>query len=90
MEVEVIKDLFSNYGLPVALCIVFLIALFKIIKSYKDTMDDQKTDIQRLNDRYHEDILKFSDVLKDNTNALNSMNKMVDIFVRKYKNDDDE
>lgn len=88
MEITTITDVINQFALPTALCIIFLMIILKIIKSYKDTMDEQKNDIKEMNNRYHEDIMKFSEVLKDNTDALNNMNKMVELFCRKYDNDD--
>ena len=85
-----ITEIFNNYAFPTAIVIILMIFIFLVLKSYKQTVDSQRDDVKEMNKQYHEDITKFSEVLSNNTNALNNMNQLVEVFIRKYKDRNDD
>lgn len=98
MEIDVITNLIEKFAFPVAIAILLLFGLFKIISSYKATMDkqldeyksriDKQTDdVEKIVDKYHEDYMKVTDALNNNTNALNMLSKLVETFIHKKEDD---
>ena len=85
MEPTTITELFNKYAFPTAIVIVLIILLIFVLKAYDKTIKEDKEEVKDMNRQYHEDICKFSEVLNNNTNALNNMNKLVEYFVNVAK-----
>lgn len=66
----VITEIFNTFALPVAVCVVLFIFLWKVLSSYKEDLAQCKLDIKELNDKYHEDYAGFIDALNNNTNVI--------------------
>ena len=92
--IDIFTKVVEQFAFPIAIAILLLFGLFKIISSYKKTMDDQiedyKTridkqndDVERIVQQYHEDYMKVTDAINNNTNALNTMTKLVEMFIKK-------
>lgn len=84
-SVTTVTEIFTNYAFPTAVVIILMIFIFLVLRSYKQSVDAQKDDIKELNKQYHDDYAKISDALNNNTNALNSLSKMVDFFIRRFE-----
>lgn len=82
-----ITQIFGNFAFPTAIVVVLSLALFKILKSYKETVDKQKDDIKELNRQYHDDYAKFTEALNNNTNALGMLNKLVELISKEVHDD---
>lgn len=74
-------EIFSSYAFPTAIAIALLGLLVLILKAYNTTIKEDRAELKEMNRQYHDDICKFSEVLSENTNALNNMNRLVEYFV---------
>ncbi len=92
--IDVFTKIVEQFAFPIAIAILLLFGLYKIISSYKKTMDGQiedykaridkqNEDVEHLVQQYHDDFMKVTDALNNNTNAVNTMTKLIEMFIKK-------
>ena len=81
--VTTITDLLNNFAFPVAIVVILMLFMAKVLKSYKESVEGQKNDIKELNQQYHDDYKMITEAINNNTNAITTMNKLVEHIVEK-------
>ncbi len=71
-------DVLKNYGVPIFVMLACMVALVLIIKAYRQDLKESKTDLEKLNNQYHEDYARFTESLNKNTSAIELCVKLLD------------
>ena len=80
---SMIMDIMGNFAFPVAVVIALMLAIAKVLKSYREDVQNQKDDVKELNRQYHDDYRMIADALNNNTNAINNMNRLIEHLLEK-------
>lgn len=71
-------EILKNYGVPIFVMLACMVGLVLLVKAYRSDLKESKTDLERLNNQYHEDYARFTESLNKNTSAIELCVKLLD------------
>ena len=80
-------DILKNYGVPIFVMLACMVGLVLLVKAYRNDLKESKSDLEKLNNQYHEDYAKFTESLNKNTSAIELCVKLLDRTLDKIGDD---